>query len=156
MHKTGILAFIIVSMASIILSSCGNRPTTVSRYIEIPEKGWAYKDTLSYMLNEPSDSVPGEIIVAVDHSPLYKYSNLWIEITSFESFPEKFRRDTLMVVLSDSTGNWTGTGIASNYQTTFDPLRILLKKGDPVLVRHIMRTDTLRNINRVGLFFIPE
>lgn len=129
----------------------------MSRFIEIPLRGWAYNDTLAYYFN-PADSVTeGNIRVSVDYSPSYRFRNLWIEVSTLsEGNISSNIKDTLEIAMVDSAGNPLGTGIASNYQILTDSIPFHLTTGAPVIIRHIMRTDTLRNINRVGLFFNPE
>lgn len=133
--------------------ACSVSDHAESLYIELPQNGWAYKDTLAFYpaYNRVRSA---SVTVAVDHSPLYKYNNLWLEISTIDE-RDSIVRDTLQIFLCDSTGNWTGTGIASNYQTVSHPVEMNLN-SNPMYLRHIMRTDTLRYINRIGVFFSPD
>ena len=56
----------------------------------------------------------------------------------------------------DRFGTWTGSGIGSSFQLA-DTLPVgVHPSGNMVVVRHIMRTDTLPGVNKVGLFFVPD
>ena len=54
--------------------------------------------------------------------------------------------------LADIYGRWLGSGFGSSYQReiTLKP-RADIDLTRPVDVRHIMRLDTLRNIERIGI-----
>ena len=135
--------------------SCSPRNNDDSRYETLPVEGWCYGDTIVYPLELADTLVRGELSVGLEHSPAYKYSNLWLEITyaTIADSCETLVRDTLNIQLADSAGNWIGTGVASTYQLQSPPTTILLDARKPLTVRHIMRTDTLKGITRAGLFF---
>lgn len=155
MKNKAIQAFcgFILVMAS---TACSGVNNDSSQYVNIPPEGWAYKDTLAYPMSLTDSIVAGTFTIAVDHTPQYRYSNLWLELTYAScdnGSTTKICRDTLCMIMADSAGNWRGTGIASSYQLESEPLDVVINSRHEVTLRHIMRTDTLRQIGRVGLFF---
>ena len=84
------------------------------------------------------------------HSNDYPYSNLWLEVTYHGE--ESSYRDTLNVSLADVYGRWLGSGFGANYQheVVLNP-RADIDLTRPVTVRHIMRVDTLRGLDRIGV-----
>lgn len=142
--------------AALMVASCRGRGKDSSAYVDIPAAGWAYTDTLLFNPMYPDSLSSYQAVVSIDYSPRYRYRNLWLEITSpgVSSSTKSLRRDTVEIIMSDSTGSWVGTGIAGNYQLTIPPVEIA-STASPLVIRHIMRTDTLRDINRVGVFFSP-
>ena len=64
--------------------------------------------------------------------------------------------DTVDIPLSDRYGRWLGKGIGSSFQTTDTVATLLHASGSEVRIRHMMRCDTLRGINQLGIFFVPD
>ena len=67
------------------------------------------------------------------------------------------RRDTINVPLADDFGRWYGRGVGVSFATIDTlPGSYTLLRQRPVYVRHIMRCDTLGDIEQIGLVFINE
>ena len=138
--------------------ACERKSHETSGFIELPQKGWAYNDTLSFFngnhkYHNRVDSIDNyKLTICVDYSPSYRYKNLWVEVSGTDGLNKKEVHDTVFLEMSDSTERWLGTGIASNYQVLSNPIIRNLDLRKPIIIRHIMRTDTLRAINRVGIF----
>lgn len=143
----------------VLLTSCGHSFNDSSAFKDIPEKGWPYANLIQLRLASRDSIVGGELSVAVDYANDYLYRNLWIESSCYEfdgQGNEIQRRDTLEFLLYDSIGNRLGTGAASTWQLEKSLGKIRLVTDKPIELRHIMRTDTLRNVNRVGILFVAD
>ena len=151
-ERLDVLVYVIIATMLVVAGCSRNRQET-SSYINLPDKLWAYGDTLAFPIVVPDSVADGNLIVALDHSDSYKYKNLWIEISYIDGAHGYEQRDSLEIFFSDESGAWLGKGIASNYQLETVPVQITLDTRRPITIRHIMRTDTLRDINRVGVFF---
>lgn len=58
------------------------------------------------------------------------------------------------VRLADIYGRWFGHGLGTSYQITDTlPGRVELCRGTRVVLRHLMRVDTLSGIEQVGVSF---
>ena len=66
------------------------------------------------------------------------------------------KHDTVNIPLSDRYGRWLGKGIGASFQTTDTVATLLHASGSEVRIRHMMRCDTLRGINQLGIFFVPD
>lgn len=143
-------------MLALAVTSCfGPATPDGADFRSIAPTGWAYGDTLTFE-PETADSVSeGRLAIAVRHTGAYLYSNLWLEISTPLPNDTARRIDTVNVVLADVYGRWRGRGSdVSRITTDTLPGKRLLIKGRPVRVRHIMRADTVRDIEQVGLMFV--
>ncbi len=152
MNKSLAIAILLLATAS----CCGHR-TSYSQFEELPARGWAFGDTLRFMpdTTETAFLEEGNLLLSIRHDNSYEYSNLWLSLEYCDG--ENCRRDTLEIALSDLYGNWYGRGLGIVFQKT-DTIakRIRLPKGKPIKVSHIMRPDTLRGIEQIGIIYSGE
>ena len=139
----GLLAVAAV-FAAVLLSIAG---------CNLPREGWKYGDSLAFTPVHPDSLCRGRIVVGVRHDNDFPYSTLWLETTVEEG--DRRLTDTLEIHLADRFGSWRGRGIGASFQMTDTVGRSFVhRSGTKVMVRHIMRTDTLRGLSQVGIFFI--
>lgn len=152
MSKPSIIAAITVAALTAACSPSGDEN---SRFVTIPTYGWRYCDTLSFTPQSQGAEFSGRIAIAVRHTDGYRYSNLWVEISHHEA--DTVRRDTADIQLADVYGRWFGEGTGASYMLT-DTIagHFTLSDTAPVQVRHIMRLDTLTEIEQVGVIFLPD
>lgn len=122
------------------LASCELRGS-YSGFDNVPEEGWAYGDTISFTADS---CVRAPMMIALRHNNSYPYRNLWIEIS------DSTRRDTVNIELCDVYGRWHGTGVGNSYQTAA-PMPFAPKPGHRLCLRHVMRADTVRGIEQIGI-----
>lgn len=148
-------ALIAAIVCLILAASCGRGERDYSRWTSIPAEGWAYGDTLALTpadttLNDNDSLVRRALRLGIVHTSAYPYANLWLEVTYRGG--AAIHRDTVNLTLADIYGRWLGKGFGSFYQceAALDT-DAEIDVTQPVLVRHIMRVDTLRNIDRIGI-----
>ncbi|MDE7427143.1 MAG: gliding motility lipoprotein GldH [Muribaculaceae bacterium] len=144
-------------MGVLALSSCSLRHNDYSEYCTFDNNAWAYDSVLTFTPELKDDSARGSLEIALRHTNAYPYSNIFLEISyPVECSPDSVcvKYDTIEVELSDVYGKWYGKGSRLSYQLR-KPLAsgVTLYNKKPVQVRHLMRADTLREIEQVGLFF---
>ena len=137
------------------MAACGVPDVEYSEYHNIPPQGWVYGDSIFFTPEHYNSLCNGRFVVAVRHDTSYPFTDLWLELTTMDVDRHQ-HRDTLHFPLTDRHGNWVGHGIAASFQLTDTSRVVEHATGLPVSVRHIMRTDTLRGVNQVGLFFVPK
>lgn len=137
------------------LAACTSGHNSYSAYTTIPEKGWAYEDSLSFTPVEIDSVAQGQLIIGVRHSSSYPFANLWLELTYYADSVRQ-ERDTVCVELCDRFGRWYGKGLGASFQKA-DTLSfpVTLMRGMPVGLRHVMRVDTLPGIEQAGIIFNP-
>lgn len=132
-------------------------PGEQGHYQSVGPDGWLYGDTVSHRIVLTDTTVTaatGSIAMAVRHTDAYEYSNIWVELTYHT--PESLRRDTFNVALADDYGRWLGTGVGVGFQKVDTLLRgVQIDPAYMLSVRHIMRADTLPDIEQIGLIFVP-
>lgn len=144
------------------LIACSPKSDDPGVFVDIPVEGWGYGSSIDFALGADTDFVrPGrpapdsaalnsELALTIRHSDAYAYSNIWLEL----SYPcgDTTLRDTLDIRLADMHGKWFGNGIGPSYQFC-DTITTRGRINDKpkVSLRHIMRVDTLHDVEQIGL-----
>lgn len=127
-----------------------------SQYQNLPKSGWAYNDTLTFMPEIPDSTASGKMIISIRHDNGYLYSNLWIEVRTLGADSSE-TADTINFILANPYGHWHGQGFGASYQISDTlPRTVTLTDSVPVKIRHIMRMDTVRNIEQLGITFVTS
>lgn len=140
-----------------LLASCTGLNNNYSAFSDVDSDGWKYGQTYLYRPSVTDSIADGTLRVAVVHNNDYPYRNLWLEVTYQVEAPDStitFHADTVNMQLADAYGNWLGTGQGNTYQKA-DTVRtdFHLVSGSPVRLRHIMRTENLEGLSKVGIIF---
>ncbi len=145
------LSLPIAFAALLLIAACSDRHSGYSEFKTIPEQGWVYGDELTFIPTQLDTLTAREVYLAVRHTNDYPYSNLWLELC-VNADSAYAVCDTVCLTLADDFGRWYGSGIGSARQFQL-LLPKLLKVNDSTTIRmrHIMRADTLRGIEQVGI-----
>ncbi|MCM1109752.1 MAG: gliding motility lipoprotein GldH [Clostridium sp.] len=142
-----------------ILTGCGDSGESTD-FRHVNTEGWLYGDTLRFGPMIPEDTSanpqalpPRELRVAVRHTNDYPYRNLWLEVC-YRTDDGRHCRDTVGIELCDLYGRWYGKGLGMFYQVEQPLGLVALRPGSIVSVTHVMRVDTLRGVERVGVEYI--
>lgn len=137
-------------LAAGVLTACSGTDGYYGDFRNISPDGWDYNDKITF-IPELTDSVfDGSLAVAVRHTNDYLYSNIYIEVAVKDSIGQ--RRDTFNIALADEFGRWYGRGIGTDYQlsdTVYPSIR--LHSPAMISVRHIMRSDKIKDIQQIGI-----
>lgn len=145
-----LLVFITLTLC---LGACIPGHNDYSDFYNLPNSEWKYNDTILFTPEITDSTTQGKLSVAIRHDNQYIYSNIWIEV-SYLNLDSVTQRDTMNIQLADIYGKWHGKGIGASFQienTINDDYR--LANGNPIKIRHIMRTDTLHGISQIGILF---
>ncbi len=150
------LVTLITAITAIVMAaSCSRGERDYSRWQSLPADGWAYGDTLYLLpvdtgLPDNDTLVRRSLHLGLTHDNDYPYSNVWLEV-AYTGTGRRYRY-TLNIPLADIYGRWLGSGFGSGYQRDV----VIVPQADidltiPVEVRHVMRLDTLKGIDKIGI-----
>lgn len=152
------MRWLIAAVMMFGIIACRPEITEDSEFHAVPARGWAYGDTLTFEPGLSDSIVEGRLAVAVRHSSAYIFGNLWIEVTIPPAPGDSVAEvDTFNVVLADDYGKWLGRGSGVSFvKVDTLPGRHAIERGRNVAVRHIMRVDTVTDIEQVGIIFLKS
>lgn len=151
MNRFTVIALSLAMALSGAVAACSDRHDDFGIFTNLPAEGLAYGDTLTITVSGLDSAVVARRLrLGVRHSSDYEYRNAILEIT----YPDgnHLRRDTIDIELADVYGSWLGNGIGPSHQqavTVNDGARIT--DSARITVRHVMRVDTLRGIEQIGI-----
>ncbi|MDE6485631.1 MAG: gliding motility lipoprotein GldH [Duncaniella sp.] len=140
------LLSLLLTATTIILAGCDTSGED-TLFTNLPDEGWAYTDALSFSPRPGK----GALNIAVRHDASYPYSNLWLEV-AVVSADKNISTDTVNLPLCDPYGRWLGKGFGGSYQIEAEVTpSVTIDTLTTLRVRHIMRCDTIRGIDQVGI-----
>lgn len=150
-----VITALLAAMAAVSCSEPAP-PAESADFKSVPAAGWAYGDTFEYVPSLADSVGNARLAIAVRHTDAYLYSNLWLELATPVEGTDSMTLDTVNVLLADIYGKWYGRGVGVSYVTSDTlPGIYAYDKNRPARLRHIMRVDTLPDIEQVGIIFIP-
>ena len=157
MRPTSLMTSVAAAIVFCVVG-CSAPGNDYSGYTTLPADGWVYGDTVSYDVAHHDSVARGDLVVSLRYAHDYQWRNVWLEITTMaDSRGTVARRDTVTIDLRDKYGRPRGNGIGVSFQLSDTVARhVTHHAGAPVLVRHIMRADTLRGIEQIGVSFIDN
>lgn len=160
MRSTSFLCLAIAAAVA-LLSACKQPapPAEGADFRTIPADGWAYGTEYEFTPTpEPAvNRGTCRVAIAVRHTNGYQFSNLWLELATPVDDTDSMRRDTVNIPLADVYGHWYGRGVGVSYVTVDTlPGRYSYDCDRPAHLRHIMRVDTLTDIEQIGLIIFPD
>ncbi len=128
-----------------------------SAFTTFRDAAWPYAEPLTYAVDTIADSIcpSGVLLLTLRHTHGYEFSNIWLEL-NYDLDDSCSRIDTFNVILADVYGKWRGSGPGNTFRIN-DTLRtdMPLRRHQRIGLRHIMRTDTLEEIEQIGISYLP-
>lgn len=128
-----------------------------SAFTTFRDAAWPYAEPIAYTVDTIADSIcpSGTLLLTLRHTPGYEFSNIWLEV-NYDLGDSCARIDTFNIILADIYGKWLGSGPGNTFRIS-DTLRtdMPLRRHQRIGLRHIMRTDTLEEIEQIGLSYLP-
>lgn len=143
-------SIVVAPVMILVMGACSHPEGEMADFKEISNDGWAYGDTIAFAL--PADTLPEarRLALAVRHSASYPYANLWVEVTVPAG--DTAWVDTVNVRLADRYGRRLGRGAGVSFiKVDTLPSTYTLVDTASVFVRHVMRVDTLPDVEQIGI-----
>ena len=143
------------ALVAVSLTAACTDPATTSAYSDVPSEGWLYGAPLTFTVDSLPLPPTAAMTVALTHNNDYPFRNIWLEARYLTADSVEVA-DTVNIELCDRFGRWFGKGFGANYQISAPiPHRAVPAPGSCVEIRQILRVDTLRGIEKVGLDMHP-
>ncbi len=128
-----------------------------SAFTTFDDAQWIYADGIEYVVDTLKNrSASGDFVLTLRHTPAYEYSNIWLEV-DYNLDEGGGCCDTFNIVLADDYGRWRGKGTGASFCISDTIIRnVPLQQQQRIRLRHIMRTDTLHDIELIGLTYLPD
>lgn len=97
----------------LFLASC-NKNVVFTKYQTFKDNQWFAKDKAVFDLEITDTQTLNNISLMIRHAESYPYNNLFLFVTT--KYPDgKVLTDTMEVILSNSKGEWLGSGVGDIY-----------------------------------------
>ena len=108
------------------LSACGPKRATSAAFHALDARsGWNRTMPLVFEPQYADSTATYDLMLALRHTNAYRYANLSLVVDVMPAGTTKpAQRQNLDIKLADASGNWTGAGFGSLYQT-----KVLLARG---------------------------
>lgn len=139
-----------LAIAPVLLVAACSGSDGASEWMSIADARWPYGDTLVFNADRADSLQVDEVVMTVRHTDGYAYANVWLEMAYFNA--DSLVADTFNVALADEFGHWrgSGNGVTFQFSDTLRPSRTV-DIASPLRLRHVMRVDTLTEIEQIGL-----
>lgn len=153
------LAPVLLATACGITGSRGNGDDNYfSDFHTFDGQEWAYNRAVEFTVDTLRDSISagGSLLLSLRHTAAYPYSNIWLEL-SYPTSDSTTATDTFNIILADDFGHWRGYGNGPSLAITDTLSRnFSIARHSTLRLRHIMRQDTLPDIEQIGLVYLPD
>lgn len=135
-----------------LATSCVEERTVYHDFSPLPDKGWMKKDTLVFQTEKQPPSILN-LFVEVRNQYDYPYKELYLSVSQNLQDSIHFQTDTIQLVLTDSSGNWTGKGWGFLYSSEkfVKSVRTLNGGECTVKIASVMKDSLLQGINDIGV-----
>lgn len=142
----GVLGFMVLTACNV---------NEYSAYADLPESGWIYGNSVTLTLDSSDVSPDCLMRIAVNHNQSYPFRNLWLEV-KYHDRDSVEHTDSVNIELCDQFGRWYGKGFGASFQIEKEVKGAPVPAaGSHIEVRHIMRVDTLKGLDKVGVSVRP-
>ncbi len=148
--------FIVTLILLVCLEACSSKQNSYSEFVHLPYAGWLVDNPCYFTPVVKDSSVRYDIFLAIRYDKNYRYSGVGmvVDLVSADSIVE---RTTVNMRLSDSNGNWLGSGFGPMYQMeTVVHKDMELESIDNIVVWQATGCDTLPGVTEVGIMIEPS
>lgn len=136
---------------ALVLSSCHGR-TVFSDFSEIEGLTWEKGEEYAFNVQIDDPAKVYELSLLIRNNDDFQKQNLWLCITREHN--GQIEIDTVNIFLIDEMGKWRGSGLRNTYDNNLIwRANYHFPEAGSYVFRflHLMRTDSLKGIERIGL-----
>ncbi|MBP7477996.1 MAG: gliding motility lipoprotein GldH [Chitinophagales bacterium] len=145
--------FLTFFSALLFLFTACNRDRLYETNIDIPSKGWDYRDSLKFEVTIPDSLTHYNFILNIRHRDVYEWQNLYVKLHTI--FPDKsMETKEINLPLCDDAGAWYGdcTGDICFARVFIKERRRFPMTGKyTFILEQDMRTNPLQNVFAMGM-----
>ena len=144
-----ILGCVIIGL---LVLSCVNN-SVWNQVQTIPNQQWNVKTKFPFQYESEDTSSAFKLYVDIRHSTQYKYSNLYLFVTTKAPNGQSIK-DTLEVLVANGKGQWFGKGLSDIKQLRllYKPHVMFAQKGSYTFeIEQAMRDEVLKHITDIGI-----
>ena len=140
-------------LTGLLLFTACNRHSIYNEHVDLKNGKWFKDNSAHFEVNVTDTTQLYDYFVTIRHNTDYRYSNLYLFLTT--QFPDStYTRDTLECVLADNSGKWFGKGWSNIKEDNIllrQSLRFPKTGNYHFYFQQAMRQDTLKNILGIGI-----
>lgn len=152
---------IAVAIAMIYVMSCLNacsfKQDTMAQFKALPSEGWSKDMPIRFTPEYADSTLTYDLQLTIRHNNSYQFSNLSLAVDMVDSVKVIHRKD-VDFVLSDSYGNWQGSGFGALYQTSII-IATGIKPSDVnsiVVWQTMAGCDVVKDVIDIGITVAPS
>ena len=139
------------------LSCSRSRPVMEHTYRSLPTEGWSTYEPMNFFMDTLREDGWYNLRIGIRLTEDFPYRSVWLQVSQTWNDSMPVRLDTVVCRLTDSDGDFSGSGL-SVYQYEFPIGHFFLKKGAAgrIMVRHLMRREMLPGVSDIGILLDEE
>lgn len=126
------------------LGACSFKQDTTAQFKTLSSEGWSKDMPIKFIPEYADSSLTYDIQLSIRHNNSYQYSNLSLAVDMVDSVKVIHRKD-VDFELSDSYGNWKGSGFGALYQASV----MIAQDIKPTDINSIIIWQTMANCDVV-------
>ncbi len=157
MSRWKIVAAIAMISVMSCLGGCSLKQDTMAQFKTLPGEGWGKDMPIKFTPEYADSALIYDIQLSIRHNNSYQYSNLSLAVDMVDSVKVIHRKE-VDFELSDSYGNWKGSGFGALYQTSV-VIASGIKPSDvnSIVVWQTMENcDVIKDVIDIGITVTPS
>ncbi len=147
---------LLISLYSLFIGGC-IKSNRYEKNISIKHHSWKSADSKRFTFNISDTNATYHLFFLMRHTDRYLYSNIWLQIKTFDPNQKLLSDVKVEVPLAQYDGKWLGRGMNEIWEHKMPltnestPLHFTNKGMYTITLNHIMRTDPLPDVMSVGM-----
>lgn len=139
------------------LGACSFKQSSTSQFKTLPSRGWSKEMPIKFVPEYADSSLTYDIKLAIRHNTSYQYGNLSLVVDLIDSV-KVVNRNNVDFEISDSYGNWLGSGFGALYQLNVVIAQDIKPRdvNSIVIWQSMNNCDNVMSITDIGIIVTPS